>query len=70
VNSRGIASPAPNALDASRNGRRAADGLVVGDEDDGMADMGLTSVEGPPDAEAAGGTLCEPGDTPPELALG
>jgi hypothetical protein len=67
-----MASPAPNALDARRKGRAAAaDGLAAGDEDDGMADIGLTSMEGAVGADAvAGGTLGDPGDTPPEPALG
>jgi hypothetical protein len=54
-----------------RNGRAAAaDGLAAGDEDDGIADIGLTSVEGAAGAEAAGATLGDPGKTPLELALG
>jgi hypothetical protein len=35
-----------------------------------MADIGLTSVEGAPDAEAAGGVLGDPGEMPLEPALG
>jgi hypothetical protein len=35
-----------------------------------MADIGLTSVEGAAGAEAAGGVLGDPGETPPEPALG
>ena len=70
VNSRGIASPAPNALEVRLKAPTAtADGLAPDETDDGVADICVSSVEEAADAEEEV-AAADAGAKEPGVALG